>query len=71
MLGGGLETSGNPQPVNQLDTILWTAFLGDGSHTLLDIAEHTNKSFREVEDVAGQLAAKGLLRLEWLKGKAL
>ena len=71
MLGGGLGTPGNDQSFNRLGTILWTAFLADGQHTLLDISEQTNRPFKEVLDVARQLVEKGLIRLEYLKEKSL
>ncbi len=71
MLGGGLRTAGESQPEDRLRATLWTIFLADGQHTLLDIAERTGNSFKEVADMADQLKSQGLLRLEFPKEDAL
>ena len=47
MLGGGLQAGGDEPCQSRLRTILWTAFLADGRHTLLDICERTGIPFRE------------------------
>ncbi|MGD9850223.1 MAG: DUF4910 domain-containing protein [Nitrospirales bacterium] len=71
MLGGGLRASGKDDPHQPLHTILWIAFLADGRHSLLNIAEKTGRSFKEVAEIAVQLEEQGLLRLEMPKESLL
>ena len=47
---------------NELDTIRWLMFYGDGTNSLLDIAEKTGLPMRQLSEVALKLDAEGLLR---------
>lgn len=44
--------------------LLWTLSLGDGRHSLLDVAERAGLPFRTIRDAADALAAVGLLELD-------
>jgi aminopeptidase-like protein len=59
----GLPDAGGMEG-RELDAIKWLMFLGDGGHTLLDVAERSGLSMRLLRGTCDTLAANGLLVLE-------
>jgi aminopeptidase-like protein len=58
---GGQTTPGGGPDYDQL-TLLWVLNLGDGRHSLLDVAERSGKPFAAVAAAAAALSEAGLLR---------
>ncbi len=65
MLGGGLQTAGHNVSARNLEATLWSAFLADGQHTLLDISEKTGTPFKDIVSIVLVMVEQGLLRLDY------
>jgi aminopeptidase-like protein len=63
-IGGAVHLGdSDPRIVEQDEVALisWIMFLADGKHDLIDIAEHSNRSFRDVVAAVRKLEQNGLL----------
>lgn len=54
--------AGQQEKQNRELAILWVLNLSDGTHSLLDIADRSGRSFEEIRQAADALTACGLLK---------